>query len=350
MPQPPKLLAVRVGRAGDLVMVTPALRGLLEAFPTGELHLLTSAEGARVMRGFDPRLTRIWTYTRRFPRSWLLQPRLLRSFIGEEYDRIYIFETKPLYQRWLGRTGAPCHVLAADAPETHYSERCLGLVGRSLAGPVRPGWIELPVTAEGKARAAALLSAHGLGPDTVLVGLHPTFSGSGLPFFRDRAGARHRVWPLDNFAVLARLLREQAAARGLSLAVVVDALPAEQRIIRPLVEASAGAVTLLCAPPDFQRYKALLARLDVLVSANTGPMHIAAAVGTPVVALFSQWSVADCGPYTDPARVAILRAEDTPHPERGLAAITPERVAERVWRMVAARSRKTDHNPSDTNS
>jgi ADP-heptose:LPS heptosyltransferase len=55
-------------------------------------------------------------------------------------------------------------------------------------------------------------------------------------------------------------------------------------------------------------------------------MHVAAAVGTPVVALFSGWDPADCGPYAPPERVRVLRAEDTPHPERGLAAISADAV------------------------
>ena len=103
---------------------------------------------------------------------------------------------------------------------------------------------------------------------------------------------------------------------------------------------SAGTVKLLVAPPDFQRYKGLLSRLDVLVTPNTGPMHIAAALDTPLVALFSNWSPADCGPYMDPQRCMVLRAEDTAEPDRGLAAITPESVATAVLdllRRTAAR-------------
>lgn len=336
MPDAPKILAVRVGRAGDQIMITPALRALLEAFPAAEFHLLTSAEGARVMRGFAPRLTRTWIYSRRFPRSLLLQPGLRRGILREGYDRIYIFESKPFYRRWLDGAGAICYGLGADGPDTHFCERCLRVVDASLAAPVRRGWVELPVTAQGRERAAALLAAHGLGEHTALVGLHPTFSGSGLPGFRNREGMRHRNWPQANFAALARLLQEQAAARGIALQVVVDVLPSERRIVQPLVEAAAGAVTLLCAPPDFERYKGLLARLDVLVSPNTGPMHIAAAVQTPVVALFSRWSDTDCGPFVDPARAAILRAEESSHAGLGLAAITPAQVAAAVWLMLAS--------------
>jgi len=87
-----------------------------------------------------------------------------------------------------------------------------------------------------------------------------------------------------------------------------------------------GAVTILSGPPDFERYKAVLERLRLFVVPNTGPMHVAAAVGTPVVALFSRWSPAECGPFVPAERQRVLRAEDTPEPGRGLAAIAAERV------------------------
>ena len=55
-----KILIVRIGLGGDLVMITPALNGLLAAFPKAEFHLLTSSEGQRVMKGYDRRITRFW--------------------------------------------------------------------------------------------------------------------------------------------------------------------------------------------------------------------------------------------------------------------------------------------------
>lgn len=329
-----KILVVRVGRAGDLIMITPALLSLLAAFPEAEFHLLTTAEGARVMRGFHDRLTRTYVYSRRFPRSWFRQLSLGRTLAREGFDRIYVFEAKPLYRKWLGKFSGAFFGFESATPDAHYCERCMRVVAGSMDHPVEHGWVSIPVTDVGRDKAQALLSSHGIGPDDLVVGLHPTFSGSGLPFFRDRVGMRHRNWPEENFSRLARLLRETAEVKDRKLAVIIDALPEERRIIEPIVEAASGAITLLSAPPDFERYKGLLARLDVLVTPNTGPMHVAAAVNTSLVALFSRWSVADCGPYVDPTRYEILRAEDTPHPERGLAAITPEQTAEAVWRML----------------
>lgn len=332
-----KILVVRVGRTGDLIMITPALRALLDAFPEAECHLLTGPEGARVLQGFDPRLTRTWTLGRRFPDSLTGRRPLSRAFFAEGYEHVYVFETSPRYRRWLGSVARRYHGLGPDTPGVHYSDRCLEVVAASLGAPVARGWAHLPVAVAGREAARSLLREHGVEPQDLLVGLHPTFSDSGSLFRRDREGRRHRRWPPESFGRLAVLLRDRAAAEGRRLHVVVDALPGERRLVEPVVEAADGAVTLLCAPPDFERYKGLLAGLNALVTPNTGPMHVAAAVGTPLVALFSRWSAAECGPYMDPARYEVLRAEDAPRPGLGLAAIAPEVVAASAWRMLAKR-------------
>jgi ADP-heptose:LPS heptosyltransferase len=196
------------------------------------------------------------------------------------------------------------------------------------------GWVGLPVSENGLAKARALLDDNGIESGDLLVGLHPTFGGSSLPFFRDRKGTRHRVWPPESFARLSRQLHEKAQALGTPLRVVIDALPDERSLVEPIVKESRGIITLLTEPPDFERYKGLLRCLDVMVTPNTGPMHIAAAVGTPLVALFSGWAPEECGPYVPHERFRVLRAEDHPDARRGLSAIPPDAVAEAVLDLL----------------
>ncbi len=329
-----KILLVRAGRGGDLIMITPALDALLAELPEAEFHLLTTGDGRRILQGYHPRLTRIHLYTRRFPRTLWRQRQLRKEFQAQGYDRVFIFETKPHYRKWLQGMALRVHALQGTWTDGHYAERCLDLVAEGLGRPVPRGYVHLPVTDEGRRKARELLTAHGVDPAARLVGLHPTFSGTGLAFFRERHGNRHRMWPAASFARLARLLQGRARLEGVPLAVVVDSLPDETRFVRPLVEAAEGAVTLLSAPPDFDRYKGLLSLLDVLVTPNTGPMHMAAGLNTPLVALFSHWSPEDCGPYMESKMVSILRAEDQPGGREGLAAIPPEAVLAKVWPLL----------------
>ena len=322
-----KILVVRVGRGGDVVMITPALRALLATRPSAEIHVLTQAEGTRVLRGFSERLTRFWTYHRGFPGRLLLERRLNRALRSEKYDAVFCFETRDFYRRWLGGIAPACYSLDQSPPSAHFAAGCLDLVEAALGEPVARGWIELPVSEGGRAKARTLLADHGIGPDCKLVGLHATYSGSRVPLLRERQGRRHRQWSSAHWAETGRLLQEGAERRGLPLAVVVDVLPEEVRLVAPIVEASGGAVRLLSAPPDFERYKGLLAELDVLISPNTGPMHMAAAVGTHVVALFSGWSTDDCGPYVPADRQDVLTP---PAGDERLDAITPRQVADIV--------------------
>ncbi len=349
-PEPAKILVVRAGRAGDLVMITPALRLLLDRAPEAQIHLLTTAEGRRVLKGFDPRLSRSHLYHRRFPEDLFARPRLETELRRERYERVYLFESNPHYRTLVAGT-APRVFGLAERPAgeiVHYCVRCLESVERSFPAPRAGahGWITLPVTEEGRASADRYLAAHGVAAGgspggvsggvsgrrgasrELLVGLHPRLRDAGIGWLANR-DAKHREWPLASFAALVRMLVEHGRGLGMSVRVIVDLLPEERRRAGMLVQAAGDALTVLSGPPDFERYKALLEKLDLLVTPNTGPMHIAAAVGTPVVALFSRWSPAECGPFVPADRYAILRAEETREPERGLAAISPEDVLDR---------------------
>jgi ADP-heptose:LPS heptosyltransferase len=333
-----KILVVRVGLGGDLVMITPALRVLLDAFPQAEFHLLTTGEGRRVLGGFSDRITQTFLYHRRFLRTQLLQRKLKKTFKPEGYSRIYVFEKRGFYRSWLQDLAPDFHGMDNETTIGHYSERCMQLVENSLDkktanSPARP-WISLPVTDAGVENARAQLAENGIDSTTKLVGLHPTFSGSSRSLFRDRNGEKHRTWPRENFATLARILHTQAAEKGVDLAVVIDALPEERPFIEPIVASSEGGIILMTSPPDFQRFKGYLQALDVLVSPNTGPMHFAAALGTHLVSLFSDWAVDDCGPFVPPERFVALEARNTENPGRGLAAIEPRQVADAVWRIL----------------
>jgi ADP-heptose:LPS heptosyltransferase len=312
---PRRILAVRVGRGGDLVLVTPALRLLLDAFPDATIDLWTGPDGPRVLKGFDPRLAHFLVDPRRFPAALVARQRRARELARAGYDAAYVFETHPRYARIAEQAAPVLNVLPAESPRAHYADRCLDLVEATLPSPLPRPWAQLPTTREGRVAALVYLAEHGLAHDDPMVGLHLTFSESARGPF---AGARrHRQWSLEEAATLARAI----VAERPDVRVVVDVLPAERRLLAPFIKRAGDAVTVLSGPPDFERYKALLARLRVLVTPNTGPMHVAAAVGTPVVALFSRWSPAECGPFVPPERAIVLRAEDMPHAERGLEAI-----------------------------
>jgi heptosyltransferase-2/heptosyltransferase-3 len=151
-------------------------------------------------------------------------------------------------------------------------------------------------------RAASILAAHP-GP---WIGVHSS------------GGRESKQWHLDRFAEVARTL-----ARERNATVVLTGSPAD----RPLVDAvkrGLGAVRVIDAAGelDLVVLAALLAKLDLFVTGDTGPMHLAAAVGTPVVALFGPADPRRYGPLAEQRRVVRV---DLPCSPCGQVRLPPER-------------------------
>jgi ADP-heptose:LPS heptosyltransferase len=258
----------------------------------------------------------------------------LRQVVATQYSHAYVFEADPRYHHRLKNSAHSVHLLQSSLPMLHYCERCLSLVEKSVTKPVHRGWVRLPLQAQGRRRALLQLREHGFQEGACLIGFHATSSSDRAPMFRKMNVRRHRSWPAESFAQLARLLLEHAADSQYHLQIVMDALPEEVELVEAIVKESNGAIRLMAGTPDFERYKAVLEQMALLVTPDTGPMHIAAAVGTPLVALFSRKSPEDCGPYVSADKYAILRAEDSSNPEVGLAGITPESVFRACLRFL----------------
>jgi hypothetical protein len=188
-------------------------------------------------------------------------------------------------------------------------------------------YLSLPLTQED-----AGLNAYGVTPSTLLVGFHPTYSGFGK--WGKSAENKHRLWPETAYAELALQLTAHARQQGLDLKIVMSLLPHEQAFGQRLVAKSQGSIVVLPGILGFKAYLAYLQRLNVLVVANTGVLHLAAALNTPVVALFSAHNPEDCGPYMAKDRYVVLRAEAMEDPTLGLEAIPVNAVLSATLRLL----------------
>jgi lipopolysaccharide heptosyltransferase II len=138
-------------------------------------------------------------------------------------------------------------------------------------------------------------------------------------------------WPAERFAPFVGELAQRLASRGTPLAVVGG--PGDRELAAPLLAAAPTAHDLV-GRTSLRQLTALLARARLLVTGDTGPMHLAVAVGTPTVALFGPADPRRTGPYggsTDPAaRHTIVQA-----PGGDMDALQPAEVAARVWAKLA---------------
>lgn len=164
------------------------------------------------------------------------------------------------------------------AAARHIVDQHLTMLGPlQVVEPVRE--FRLPVDPGAEARADEFLSARGLKPGRGLVVLNP---GAGRPDKR---------WPEERFRALAERLTEDAGAD-----VLVVWGPGEEATGRRI--AAAGASRVVFGPPtNLYELVAFLRRASVLVAADTGPLHLAAALGTPCVGLYGPTSVVRNGPY-----------------------------------------------------
>lgn len=304
-----RILAVRLDNLGDVLVTTPALRAIKESLPEAVLTLLASPVGAQVGR-LVTGVERVLVYEapwvdpwQRLPHDPARERRVLAMLRARDFDGAIIFTSfrqSPLPAAYmcylagiplrLGATwdGAGSLLTTRLRPSEalmHEAQRHLEMVG-AIGLRAASDRLGLAVPPIARARVRARLNAWGPvgGP---LVVLHP---GCSMPA---------RTYPWQAFAEAADLLVEALGARVVITGMAEERGLAEQirgYMRRPAV-ALAGELSLaeLCA---------LVETADLVVTNNTGPMHIAAALQTPVVALFAltnppeQW-----GPWRAPHRM-----------------------------------------------
>lgn len=267
---------------GDAVMALPFLRSIRRSHPNDSLTVLAldgpgavfraegSADGVIVRSEFLRDILRL--RRSRFDEAWLL-PNSLRAaflaFLGGIPTRIG-YDTD--------RRGALLTHALPLPPRTGHQLRDYDLLlsSRGIEPDLEPP--RLPIPAQAAGRAARALESAGLPRDGRLVLLAPG-AASGWP----------KRWPPERYACLA----DRLADRGLPCGVVVG--PNEKALGARVTHAARRPPPLLGADLDPVELAGVLSHARLVVSNDSGPMHLAAAVGTPVVAFF--------GP-TDPGRTA----------------------------------------------
>jgi heptosyltransferase-2 len=166
--------------------------------------------------------------------------------------------------------------------EVDYWLRVVELLGSDRHAGWRP---HIPIDDQSRSDVADLLANSGINRASPLVAVHP---GAGWY-------SRARIWPVEGFARVARGLMESHGA-----AVAIVGGPDEGEIAQRLEEMAGGSgrVVNLVGRTSIAQTAALLEKCDLFLGNDSGPMHIAAAVGTPVVAVFGPSNIGAWGPYS----------------------------------------------------
>jgi lipopolysaccharide heptosyltransferase I len=161
----------------------------------------------------------------------------------------------------------------------HIVDQHLALLGPlGIAAPSATFWLPSDPAADDVVER--FFAGHGLKGSERVVALNPG------------AGRQAKRWPVARFAELARRLRAEVGATAL---VVWG--PKEEGQAQAIVDAAGTASAILAPPTDLHALLALLRRARVMVAADTGPLHLAAALGTACVGLYGPTDPARNGPY-----------------------------------------------------
>ncbi|MFQ5598169.1 MAG: glycosyltransferase family 9 protein [Nitrospiria bacterium] len=320
-----KILIVRVGRTGDMVMMTPALSALLEKYPDAEFTFLTSPDGKRTLEGFSNQIKTFHILNRNRLLSFFGRRAVREMIQGGKFDHIYCFENKQRYYQLFRGSHAQIHGLSTLKGNKHYSQLLLDVVSNGIGYDIGAYPLSLPVSKHAEATNVSYLQGLGITDRSFLLAIHPSYNGAGKRF-GSMTHKKNKRWPPEFYGELSCRLSAYGKKHAVDLKILMNLMPEECRIGEKIVESSRGCAEIVSLRPDFQQYKAFLKRADLLVTPDTGPMHIASALRTPVVALFAGKDPGDCGPFAPNEQVSILRAEETDRPEIGIAAIRVEDV------------------------
>ena len=300
-----RLLAVRLDNLGDVLVTTPAIHAIKRSLPAAEITLLAGPVGAQAGR-LNPDIADVLVYEAPWMDPWRELPqdpgreqRVIAEIRRRRYDAAVIFTSfrqSPLPSAYLCYlAGIPLRLAASiDGPGSllttrhrhpdtmmHEVERGLDLVA---AVGMETDELDLVLRVPEEARAEAAGTVAGLAGPVIV--LHP---GCSMPA---------RTYPWEMFADVADLLVDQLGAT-----VLFTGSRGERDLVERIrARMRREAIDLSGAVP-FPTFCGLIQLADLVVTNNTGPMHVAAAVKTPVVALFAltnppeQW-----GPWHVPHR------------------------------------------------
>lgn len=321
------ILVVRVGRVGDTVMLTPALSELIQYYPDAKITLLTSPVGKHLLKDFHPNIIDNWSWDRSGIFKPIIDKLAIKNNLRRYYfDKIFCFDTNPRIAGLFRDYKGEFYWRQPSTELIHCAKSYLDFVAEACNEPVLDIYNTLPVSADDDNLAEQVLDNIGITANDTLIMFHPTFSGFSKSGFRKKQARLRKLWSAKNYGELGRELSQTSLADGSTPKILMVLLPDEISYGEEIVEHSKGTIKLLQSQSTFEQYKAIIKRADLLITPDSGPMHVASALGTRIIAFFSMKDPGDCGPYMPPEKFTILRTEDTEEPEKGVASISVESV------------------------
>lgn len=278
-----RLAAIRTDRLGDVLMNLPAVEALDQRFPHASLTMIVRPPLDELLRG-QPGLDAVLPYEPAYDHGWLGTVRWAAALRRQRFDAAIILNpTKRAHvAAWLA--GIPIRVgyarkwdwaLSDTIPdrkaegtrhETEYNLELAAVLGATTQDRIP----HLTVPESDQRTVRHLLDDAGVPPTATLIALHPWTSDPA------------KQWPLP---LMAELIEALAADETRGLLLIGG--PEEEERARHFVAGVHAPVVSFTGRLSLRQLAALLQHCRVLVSNDSGPVHVAAAVGTPTVTLFT---------------------------------------------------------------
>ena len=282
-----RILAVRLDRLGDLLMTLPALSELRRLAPDAEIELAVGSWNEEIARGL-PFVDRVrivdapWAAWGKRA-NWSRAARAMRD--GETPDLAIDFQGDVRAILLMARTGAALRAGYGDTGGGHlltyvgfwdeaasWYRQNVDLLGTIFPGKPLPNRIEPYNFLLPEERGVGQEVLKGLGLSDArrpFIGIHPS------------AGRAIKQWEVDKFAALADRLVEATSG-----AVILTGASSDRELVEHVATRCKTAPQILIGEVGLRGFAALLEQLDLFVSGDTGPMHLADAVACPGVAIF----------------------------------------------------------------
>ena len=279
------ILIMKPGAIGDLLHLTPVIRMLSRRFPKAKITFLVGSHLTAAMFDHHPGVydTIVFDKTRNH-RTFRALVALRRRLKESHYDLVLNYQRSNLKLWFLALTALTCRVLIYHKTRTRKVHAVMNHIETVYPLGIQPDdmHLDLFLSPADKEYATKVIEAHS-GP---VIAMNP--------------GASNRIkcWSPQCFAELADRL-----SADLGACVVIVGAPDERDLADAICGSMQTASVNLLGKTDLLQLGAILKRCNVLVSGDTGPLHMATAVGTPTVALFGAIDPRRTGPVGEGHRV-----------------------------------------------
>ncbi|MGQ0695333.1 MAG: lipopolysaccharide heptosyltransferase II [Nitrospiraceae bacterium] len=325
---------------GDAVMCEPALRGLRALFPQAELTMLAKSAIAELFIGY-PGLNRVLVYDDKGSHAglsgkWTLAGMLRR----QQFDLVVLFQNafEAAFLTWLA--GIPRRYGYATDGRTFFLTDPIAVPDRgvlrhqvgyywNLLKPLgmagEPSAPTLVVSANDERMLETKLMSAGIGSSDIVIGINP---GSTY--------GRAKRWLPERFAEVAqRLVGRLRQDEGKQVAVLILGAAGEESLGKDIAARIDARSVVLSGTTTIRELMAAAKRCRLLLTNDTGPMHIAAACGVPVVAIFGPTDWRTTAPYgqersivREPVDCAPCLLRECPIDHRCMTRVSVDRVYE----------------------